>query len=111
VQHSELYKRAPFHRQRIGIDDAILIEVYTDVIEAEEAAGNRFAFISHNTNDFSHPKANNKLPHPDIETCFSLSKSLYFITLSEALQHIQPEQFEDLMIYIETASHTMSPGK
>jgi hypothetical protein len=61
-------------------------------------AGNRFAFISHNTNDFSNPKASNKLPHPDIEACFSPAKSLYFITLSEALQHIQPEQFDDLMI-------------
>jgi predicted nucleic acid-binding protein len=91
-------KRAPFHRQRNGIDDAILIEVYTDVIREEEAAVNRFAFISHNTNDFSHPKANNKLPHPDIEACFSRAKSFYFITLSEAIQHIQPEQFDDLMV-------------
>jgi hypothetical protein len=91
-------KRAPFHRQRNGIDDAILIEVYTDMIGEERAAGNRFAFISHNTNDFSHLKASNKLPHPDIEACFSRAQSLYFITLSEALQHIQPEQFDDLMI-------------
>jgi hypothetical protein len=91
-------KRAPFHRQRNGIDDAILIEVYTDVIREEEVAGNQFAFISHNTNDFSNPKASHKLPHPDIEACFSPAKSLYFITLSEALQYIQPEQFDDLII-------------
>lgn len=91
-------KRAPFHRQRNGIDDAILIEIYADLIEESEVAGNQFAFISQNTHDFSHPNANKKLPHPDIEACFSITKSLYFISLSEALQFIQPEQFEDLMI-------------
>ena len=91
-------KRAPFHRQRNGIDDAILIEIYTDVIGEGEVAGNRFAFISNNTNDFSHPNASKKLPHPDIGTCFSPARSLYFISLSEALQFIQPEHFDDLMI-------------
>ncbi|WP_044482067.1 PIN domain-containing protein [Paenibacillus antibioticophila] len=91
-------KRAPFHRQRNGIDDAILIEIYADLIGESEVAGNQFAFISHNTHDFSHPNANKKLPHPDIGACFSTTRSLYFISLSEALQYIQPEQFEDLMI-------------
>ncbi|GIP30940.1 PIN domain-containing protein [Paenibacillus sp. J2TS4] len=91
-------KRAPFHRQRNSIDDAILIEIYADLIEQNEVAGNQFAFLSHNTHDFSHPYANKKLPHPDIEAYFSTTRSLYFISLSEALQYIQPEQFEDLMI-------------
>ncbi|NBD28006.1 PIN domain-containing protein [Paenibacillus glycinis] len=91
-------KRAPFHRQRNGIDDAILIELYADLIEVDAVAGNQFAFISHNTHDFSHPNANKKLPHPDIRACFSATRSLYFTSLSEALQYIQPEQFEDLVI-------------
>ncbi len=90
-------KRAPFHKQRNSIGDAILIEVYTDVKGAQAASGNHFAFISHNTSDFSHPSANQKLPHPDIADCFSRAKSFYFINLSEALQHIQPEEFNNLM--------------
>ncbi|MET3289278.1 UNVERIFIED_CONTAM: hypothetical protein ABID98_001848 [Brevibacillus sp. OAP136] len=90
-------KRAPFHRQRNGIDDAILIEIYADLIGEGEVTGNQFAFISHNTHDFSHPHANKKLPHPDIGACFNTTLSLYFISLSEALQYIQPELFEDLM--------------
>lgn len=48
-------KRAPFHRQRNGIDDAILIEIYSDVLKAKTSTGHRFAFVSHNTKDFSHP--------------------------------------------------------
>lgn len=91
-------KLAPFHRQRNGVDDAIINEVYSDIIREDEVSDNRFVFISHNTNDFSHPNASKKLPHPDIELCFSLTKSYYFITLSEALQHIEPEHFDDLMI-------------
>jgi hypothetical protein len=30
-------KRAPFHRQRNGIDDAVLIEVYADAVTAKAA--------------------------------------------------------------------------
>src|SRR5260370_38873470 len=90
-------KRAPFHRQRNGIDDAILIEVYADTVGAK-ATGTRFAFITHNLKDFSHPAANNKLHHPDVAVCFSRVRSMYFITLGEALRRVQPEQFADLMI-------------
>jgi hypothetical protein len=91
-------KRAPFHRQRNGIDDAILIEAYADAVGAKTARGTRFAFVTHNTKDFSHPNASNKLPHPDMEGSFSRSRSLYFITLGEALRRVHPAQFSDLMI-------------
>lgn len=91
-------KRAPFHRQRNGIDDAILIEVYADITAAKAALGSRFAFVTHNTKDFSEPNANNKIPHPDIAACFSRVRSLYFITLGEALRRVRPAQFADLMI-------------
>ncbi len=63
-------KRAPFHRQRNGIDDSILIEVYSDVVKAKARTKSRFAFITHNTKDFSHPSDNSNLPHPDIVDCF-----------------------------------------
>lgn len=91
-------KRAPFHRQRNGIDDAVLIEVYADAVTAKTTPGSRFAFVTHNIKDFSYPNANNKLPHPDIAACFSRVRSLYFITLGEALRRVRPEQFADLMI-------------
>jgi hypothetical protein len=91
-------KRAPFHRQRNGIEDAILIEVYADAAGTKGKAGTRFAFVTHNTKDFSHPNANNKLPHPDIAACFSPRRSRYFITLGAALRRVAPTQFADLMI-------------
>jgi hypothetical protein len=45
-------RRAPFHRQRNGIDDALLIEIYADLVKAKSARGTRFAFVTHNTQDF-----------------------------------------------------------
>jgi hypothetical protein len=91
-------KRAPFHRQCNSIDDAILIEIYADAVKGKAPARSRFAFVTHNTKDFSHPNASNKLPHPDMASCFSRIRSLYFITLGEALRRIRPTHFSDLMI-------------
>lgn len=91
-------RRAPFHRHRNGIDDAILIELYADIVGTKAAPYTRFAFVTHNTKDYSHPAASTALPHPDIEACFSRIRSLYFTTLGDALRRVKPEQFADLMI-------------
>ncbi|OGO81354.1 MAG: hypothetical protein A2Y21_07530 [Clostridiales bacterium GWC2_40_7] len=94
-------KRAPFHRQRNGIDDAILIEVYIAITKEKTINRSRFAFVSHNTKDFSHPNGSSKLPHPDIASCFTHIKSLYFITLSDALHRISPKIINNRMIDLE----------
>ena len=44
---------APFHRQRNGIDDAILIETYIDVLAARTEAKDVYGFVTHNIHDFS----------------------------------------------------------
>ena len=91
-------KRAPFHRPRNGMGDAILIEVYADEVGAKGTSGTRFAFVTHNTSDFSHPSSNNKLPHPDFGALFSRVRSLYSTTLGEVLRRAHPARFADLMI-------------
>ena len=89
---------APFHRQKNSINDAILMEVYADAVEAETVAGCRFAFVTHNIKDFSHPTDDNRLPHPDMAAYFSRVKSLYFTALGETLRRVNPEKYSDLMI-------------
>jgi hypothetical protein len=91
-------KRAPFHRQRNGIDDSILIEVYSDVVKTTNKSRTYFAFITHNTNDFSYPNSNNKLPHPDIADVFSQTRSFYFISLGDALHKIDPGAIKMLLV-------------
>lgn len=91
-------KRAPFHRQRNGMDDALLIEIYADAVREKVAARTRFALVTHNTKDFSHPNASQELPHPDIAPHFSRTRSRYFITLGKALRCVRPGHFPDLII-------------
>jgi hypothetical protein len=87
--------RAPFHRQKNGIHDAILMETYAARVHAERK-GARYAFVTHNTRDFSGTNA--KHPHPDFAACFSRVKSLYFITLGEALRRVEPRLLADIRI-------------
>ncbi len=90
-------KSAPFHTQRNSMADAVLMETYAEIIEAK-SPGVRFAFVTHNTKDFSHPNADNRLPHPDFAAYFSKRKSLYLISLSEALKRVKPALVSDLML-------------
>jgi PIN domain-containing protein len=77
-------KKAPFHRQRNGMNDAILIETYA-AMARDDKGGQRFAFVTHNVKDFSDPTGNQALPHPDLAHLFAGIRSRYFITLGEAL--------------------------
>lgn len=90
-------RAAPFHRQRNGIDDAILIETYREVVNSGKA-GDRFAFVTHNTKDFSHPTDDNRKPHPDLANCFSKVRSRYYITLGEALKSVRPKGIANVFI-------------
>lgn len=94
-------KKAPFHRGRNSMADAVLIETYAE-IAGGKGRGVRFAFVTHNTKDFSEPNSDDRLPHPDIATYFSKIKSLYFTKLSEALSRVQPALVSDLMMEQES---------
>ena len=101
-------KKAPFHRGKNAMNDAILIELYATLIaEKDNPAGRaRFAFVTHNKSDFSHPTADQRLPHPDIAPFFSMIKSLYIISLAEALKRIEPGLVTDLMMEQEWTQET-----
>lgn len=98
-------KKAPFHRQRNGMGDSIFIEMYADSVHNAKP-GERLAFITHNTKDFSCPTDSNKLPHPDLASLFSRVKSLYFTSLGEAMKRIAPNQISDLMLENECAEES-----
>jgi hypothetical protein len=91
-----LHKKAPFHRDRNSIADALIIEAYRDRVSAA-AAGERCSFVTHNKADFSDP-TNFKSPHVDFKGTFSRIKSLYFINLAEALRRIDPSFVTETML-------------
>jgi hypothetical protein len=80
-----MQKKAPFHRDRNSINDALIIEAYAAYIKQKGKTRDRFAFVTHNHRDFSEPNGNQKLPHPDFARFFSARKSKYCISIGDAL--------------------------
>jgi hypothetical protein len=86
--------KAPFHRQRNSMNDALLIEIFGD---QQKGRGGHYVFVTHNIKDFSHMGVDEQKPHPDIAKFFS-SKSHYFTKLGDALNKFRPVEFSDIMI-------------
>ena len=87
-------RRGPCHGTKNSINDAVLIEMYADLLK-NGAAEDVFAFVSRNHSDFSAPGESHKTPHPDIVEHFKYPSSWYFITLPEALEEVAPEELEE----------------
>lgn len=95
-------RKAPCHHEnKNSMADALLIEMYFEYVEGHSGAGQRFAFVTHNKNDFSLANGNQKLPHFDIAHGFSKIKSMYFINLSDCLRRIDPMRVTHLMWKLE----------
>lgn len=97
-------KIAPFHRSKNNMADAVIIETYLAALKSEATRTSRFIFVTHNTDDFSHPSGNKNLPHPDLSPFFSSQKSKYYINLAEALKSIKPKLISELLIEREAFS-------
>lgn len=85
-----LNRKAPCHHEaKNSMADAMIIETYFAAVQAGKAR-ERFAFVTHNKNDFSLVAGNQKLPHADLAGGFSKIKSMYFITLTDFIRKIEP---------------------
>jgi hypothetical protein len=87
-------KIAPFHRQMNGMGDAIIIETYIDAL-AKRNAEDVFAFVTHNTQDFSQKAADTRLPHDDLASLFDGVRSRYETNLSVLLSEFASELIEE----------------
>jgi len=90
--------RAPFHSGRNAMADAMLMEIYAECVRDRAAAGDRFAFVTHNKADFSVANGDQRLPHADFASSFSRVKSLYFINLAEGLRRVAPAMVTEVML-------------
>lgn len=91
-----IQNKAPFHRSKNSIADAIIIETFADCTKGEDSVGHRFAFVTHNIKDFSDPDGDDNNPHPDFAGIFSKRKVRYFIKLTNALTHFNPDVLKDI---------------
>lgn len=89
-------KVAPFHRQRNGIDDAILIETYIDAIKGRTSADDVYGFVTHNIHDFSQRGADTRFPHPDLAALFDNVGSRYATNLGPLLGEFAEDLLEEV---------------
>ncbi|MBF3882711.1 DUF4935 domain-containing protein [Burkholderia pseudomallei] len=94
VTERALAKKAPYHRAKNSVGDAILVEIYTD-IASTATADMPCAFITHNTKDFSDADGDFRLPHADLAYLFATSKSAYWIAMVEFLKDHSPDLLGD----------------
>ncbi|SDN41877.1 PIN domain-containing protein [Geodermatophilus sp. DSM 45219] len=91
-------KRAPFHRDKNSVADALLMEMYASVVKAETTdPADRYCFVTHNTKDFSTVDGDTRLPHPDFAPYFDGLRSHYLTSLSAALTLHFPDEFDELL--------------
>jgi hypothetical protein len=97
--------RAPFHRHRNAVADAILIEQYRD--ETVVVVGpDRCAFVTHNVKDFSEPAGDSRRPHPDLAPYFDTEASVYATSLAAILGEFAPELLEEVRFEAEWSSQS-----
>lgn len=93
-----LEMRAPFHRRRNSVADALLVEMYASTVSAEVSdPTDRYCFVSANVKDFSQPDGDDRLPHPDLAALFASPRSRYFTSLAAALAAQFPDEFDELL--------------
>jgi hypothetical protein len=86
---------APYHRAKNSVADAILIEVYAELVGGRESKRKRFAFVTHNSKDFSEPNGDRRKPHPDIARLFAPPKSTYWGSLVDVVKDVDSELLAD----------------
>lgn len=93
-----LAKQAPFHRSRNSVADALLIEVYATAAKGADLPRHPHAFVTSNSEDFSLPNGDKRLPHPDVEAAFAATDSTYALGV-DGLNGVLLEQFgEELRV-------------
>ena len=93
-----LAKRAPFHRSRNSVADALLAELYATAVAAD-AGDDRYAFVTTNSEDFSSTTGDKREPHLDLADLFAGESSSYRLGvdgLNEVLLESFGEEVQEL---------------
>jgi hypothetical protein len=95
VTERALASKAPYHRDRNSVGDAILIEMYAELVSRKAARSVRYAFLTLNFKDFSEVNGDHRKPHPDLRQLFSARKSTYWISAVDLIKHVDAYLLDD----------------
>lgn len=88
-----LYCKAPCHRDKGSIADAILFEVYDEMRQEPVREHIRFGFATTNHRDFSDPRGDNHAPHPELAHAFG-DRSQYILDIAKFVEETDPGALE-----------------
>lgn len=91
VTDRAIAQRAPYHRSRNSVGDAIIVEIYADQVAADDPGD--LAFVTHNFKDFSQEVGDQRRPHKDLLPLFEGSTSTYWTSLIDLIKDMD----EDLL--------------
>jgi hypothetical protein len=89
-----LEKKAPFHKQKNSIADALIMEAYIKI--SHEKDKDRCYFITHNTHDFS-SLTDDRNVHEDYSMYFDGKSKLYSINIRNVLNEIDSDIVEEVV--------------
>jgi hypothetical protein len=95
-----LDKKAPFHRSRNSVADALLIEMYASAISSADLAADPHGYVSSNSDDFSLVAGDKRLPHEDLAQHFAVDGSNYWLGvdgLDSALLDALGDEYQELL--------------
>lgn len=93
-------KKAPCHRSKNSVADALLIELYRSTLADADLASDLYCFATSNHDDFSGPTGDRRLPHSDLADLFVSDRSDYLYQvegLTAALERYVGEEWRDLV--------------
>lgn len=93
-----LDKKAPFHKDKNSVADAVLIETFQSFKEMNGEGV--YFFITDNHTDFSAEGKDNRKAHPDFDDIFD-ENTHYFLTLVHVIEQIAPELLTDFISELE----------
>lgn len=79
-------KKAPFHKQKNSVADAVLAEAFQEFRVEQTANFESFRFVTHNVTDFS--GKDHRQPHEDFSGIFDGKTTLYFNTTKSAIEDL-----------------------
>ena len=91
VTERAISKKAPYHRDRNTVADAILIEIYADQLSSESCDQIQFAFVTHHTKDFSAVNGDRRKPHDDLASLFDSPRSNYSVSIVDLIKAREPD--------------------